>query len=660
MHRLHIDIETFSDISLVDAGVYRYVESPNFDILLFGYSLDGMDVKVIDLTEQDVSLPGWLVRALTSPEYIKVAHNASFEMACLSRYLGTLMVPHEWRDTAFMAYHAGLPGSLAGVGTALGFDQDKAKDRAGKDLIRYFSIPCRPTKSNGGRTRNLPEHAPEKWAQYIEYNRQDVVAEMEVDRILSAIPIPEWLQTQWEEDIEINRRGTCLDRRLVYGALHIADVETARLTRRAVEITGLENPNSVAQMRSWLASRGVQTDDLTKDTVSNLLRGDGLPDDVREALSIRQELGKSSVKKYERMRACVCDDDRVRGLLQFYGANRTGRFAGRLIQVQNLPRTYTKEIELARALVEEGNATAVRLLYGSAQDTLSQLIRTALVATPGNVLVDADFSAIEARVVAWLAGEEWTLQAFRDGKDIYCETASMMYHVPVEKHGANKHLRQKGKIATLACGYMGGVGAMKAMDPSGSIPEEEMQSVVDQWREANPHIVMLWNDLQNAAVAIISGQSGPVTIQGKVTLAMEYVDTARMFFLTALLPSGRKLYYPEPRIGQNRFGGTSITYLGTGEQKKWMRLETYGGKICENLVQAIARDCLCDAIDRLVKAGYPIVFHVHDEVVIDMPPGPNPQKLLDDVVRIMSEPISWAPGLPLDAAGWVGDFFTKD
>lgn len=661
-HHLSIDLETYSSVSLQKAGLYAYVESSDFEILLLAYSLDDLPVIVIDMARGGM-IPEWLEAALYDEDYIKHAYNASFEIACLSKYFERPLDPSQWRCTLFHGLYAGYPAGLEAVGKALGLEDDKKKLATGKALIRYFCLPCAPTKANGGRTRNSPSDAPDKWQQFIEYNRQDVVTEMAVEKKLSRFVVPEWLQKQWAVDLEIHRRGVAVDQDLVAGALAIRDEEAKELMAEAAAITGLDNPNSLQQMTGWLATQGIEVSSLTKDTVAGLLADPEVQGPARRVLEIRQELGKTSTKKYDAIAACTCPDGRIRGLLQFYGAARTGRWAGRLLQVQNLPRTYTKEIEFARDLVKAADLDALRVIYGSVHDTLSQLIRTALVASPGRVLVDADFSAIEARVISWVAGEEWRLKAFREGQDIYCASASQMFGVPVEKHGPNGHLRQKGKIAELALGYQGSANAMIAMGALDmGLSEEELPEIVRQWRDANPRIRQLWYDMQAAAEKVIRLETAYAMVGKYIMLSMEYNPDTGINYMVMRLPSSRKLFYPDPQIGTNRFGGSSITYLGVGATKKWERLETYGGKLVENAVQAIARDCLAYNIDKLDAAGYEIVFHVHDEVVIDYKPTQwwDGKMALANVVKIMSSPIWWAPGLPLDAAGWVGDFFTKD
>ena len=662
IHHLSIDLETFSSVSIRDAGAWKYLQSPDFEILLFAYSLDGGPVVVIDVASGE-TVPQWLVDALTSPDYIKHAYNAPFEYGCLDRVYGG-MIPSQWRCTMFHGLYCGYTAGLDATGKALGLPEDKQKLNTGKALIRYFCVPCRPSKSNGGRLRNLPKHDPDKWALFKEYNAQDVVTEMEIEKRLSLTPVPDWVQHQWEVDLTINQRGVAVDQELVQGALYMGAVTREALMQEATQITNLQNPNSGKQLLEWL-NKAMETgeDDalpnLRKDTVSKML--DGMEEgDVKRVLEIRQELSKTSTKKYDAIEECVCADDRVRGLLQFYGANRTGRWAGRLVQVQNLPRTYTQNIELARDLVRRKETGALRMIYGSVPDTLSQLIRTAFVASPGNVLIDADFSAIEARVISWLAGEEWRLQAFRDGKDIYCESASQMFGVPVVKHGINGELRAKGKIAELALGYQGGTGAlinMGALDMG--LTEEELPEIVTRWRDANSKIRNLWYAMDSAAIDVI-GRGGTAVVNG-LKLSREYDIAQGVSKLVIQLPSGRCLYYINPSLGTNQFGGSSIIYNGVDQTtKRWKQIETYGGKLTENCVQAIARDALAGALDRLEAAGLPVVFHVHDEVVIDAKPFASNKEMLKKVTDIMAAPIPWAPTLPLNAEGWVGDFFTKD
>lgn len=661
MKILYIDLETYSEAPLAKTGAYRYVDDDSFEILLLAYAVDDGDPEVVDMASGE-AVPDWIEDALTSDDYIKVAHNAQFEWACLQKYTGGKLVPEQWRCSAFMARHAGYPGSLEQAGAALGLAEDKKKLQTGKALIRYFCVPCKPTKANGGRTRNLPEHAPDKWKQFVTYNRQDVVTEREIVKKLSRFPIPGWLWKQFWTDLVINERGVALDLDLMEGALSISERERAALIAEAAEITGLENPNSLIQLQGWLREHGADLPDMTKDTVAKAAEDESLPPEAHRILQIRRELGKTSTKKYDAMKTCVCRDGRARGLLQFYGASRTGRFAGKQIQIHNLPRTYTKAIEFARELVQKADGDVLALMYGSVQDTLSQLIRTAFVPAPGHVFIDADFSAIEARVLAWLSGEEWVLQAFRDGKDLYCATASAMFHVPVEKHGQNAELRQKGKIAVLACGYGGGVGAMTAMGALDmGIPEDELPGIVDQWRQANANTKALWYEVQDAVDGAVYEYRATDVAGGKVRIGLEYNPDTATKYLTVRLPSGRVLYYPSPVQTTNRFGSPSIAYMGINQTTRaWTLIETYGAKIVENITQAVARDLLAEAIERLEAAGLPVVFHVHDEVVIDAARFGTDKEMLDRVCRIMSEVPEWAEGLPLAADGWVGLFFTKD
>lgn len=968
MHHLSIDLETFSSTPIAKAGAQKYISGPDFEILLFAYSLDGGPVEVIDLARGE-QLPPWLARAVTSPEYVKRAYNAAFEWGCLSKFLGAALPPNQWRCTMLHGLYCGYTAGLDATGRALGLPEDKRKLNTGKALIRYFCVPCAPTKANGGRTRNLPQHDPGKWELFKEYCRQDVVTEMEIERRLSAFPVPDFVQKQWETDLIINARGVAVDMDLVTGALYLGNAVRQNLIAEATDISGLSNPNSVAQLSSWLQTEtGEEVSDLRKDTVSKLLGKDGNSPHVRRMLEIRQELGKTSTKKYDAIEAAVCPDGRVRGLLQFYGANRTGRWcltgdhevltpsgwvrldqwgggdiacwapaterfsfqkaaslcfdyegdmvsiatqrcaqystpdhkmpylmkdgswgaaeigslsqhrfiipytgkrqetnssepdqlrvlimtqadghytrdgnlrfhfkkmrkverckhllrkcqipflisehtdgactisvknrhmplwlkqfkkkvfgywlldespdvifdelplwdgyvcgpnsiqyttvirenaeiiqaaavlsgrsatlivkprekedpnwgdayivniwnapghghtvrvenvsripyrgkvycaetktgyflvrrggkvwvtgnSGRLVQVQNLPRTYTEPLDLARELVKDCKLDALRGVYGSVPDTLSQLIRTAFIAPEGHVLIDADFSAIEARVISWLAGEEWRLEVFRTHGRIYEASASQMFGVPIEliKKGNPEYaLRQKGKVAELALGYQGSTGAlinMGALDMG--IPEEDLPDIISRWREANRRIRDLWYTMDTAAVQVIT-QGGSVGIRG-LMLAREFDYNRGIDVFTITLPSGRKLYYVHPGIGENQWGKPSISYMGTDQTtKKWKRIETYGGKLVENCVQAIARDCLAQAIDRLEAAGLPVVFHIHDEVVIDVEPWASEIAMLQTVVDIMRQPIPWAPGLPLNADGWVGSYFKKD
>lgn len=671
LHHLSIDLETYSTISIGAAGSYRYILDSSFEILLFAYSLDGMPVEVIDVASGQV-IPLWLKNALKNPLYIKHAYNAAFEWFALSKYLGWLP-PDQWRDTMLHALYCGYPASLDAAGRAMGLPEDKKKLTTGKALIRYFCVPCKPSNANGNRTRNLPRHDPAKWALFKEYNGQDVVTEMEIDHRLSAFPVPAFVQKQWEIDLMMNARGVAADMEMVSGALVIGATVKSQLMAEARQLSGLDNPNSIKQLARWLTEAtdsDAEITSVTKETVATMLK-QPQPANVQRMLEIRQELGKTSTKKYDALETCIADDGRVRGLLQFYGANRTGRWAGRLVQVQNLPRTYTHPLPPARQLVKDRNIDGLRLMYGSINDTLSQLIRTAFVATPGNVLIDADFSAIEARVISWLAGQEWRLEVFRTHGKIYEASASQMFHVPIEKikKGNPEYaLRQRGKVAELALGYQGGVSAMRRMDTGHNLDDlsdDEVKGIVNRWRETNSMIRDLWNIVDSAAVTVITN-GGALTIRSEtadavITLACELDVITGTRYMTILLPSGRKLYYPSPEIGVNRWGNPSVSYMGQNQTtKRWERVETYGGKLVENIVQAIARDCLAIAIENLEAQGLHVVFHIHDEVVIDTPAWADEDTMLETVTKIMTKPIPWAQMLPLNADGWVDKYFKKD
>lgn len=671
LHHLSIDLETYSTVSIGAAGSYRYILDPSFEILLFAYSLDGMPVEVIDVASGQV-IPLWLKNALKNPLYIKHAYNAAFEWFALSKYLGWLP-PDQWRDTMLHALYCGYPASLDAAGRAMGLPEDKKKLTTGKALIRYFCVPCKPSNANGNRTRNLPQHDPSKWALFKEYNGQDVVTEMEIDRRLSAFPVPAFVQKQWETDLMMNARGVAADMEMVSGALVIGATVKSQLMAEARQLSGLDNPNSIKQLAQWLTDAtdsDAEITSVTKETIATMLK-QPQPANVQRMLEIRQELGKTSTKKYDALETCIADDGRVRGLLQFYGANRTGRWAGRLVQVQNLPRTYTHPLPPARQLVKDRNIAGLRMIYGSINDTLSQLIRTAFVATPGNVLIDADFSAIEARVISWLAEQEWRLEVFRTHGKIYEASASQMFHVPIEKikKGNPEYaLRQRGKVAELALGYQGGVSAMRRMDTGHNLDDlsdDEVKGIVDRWRETNSMIRDLWNIVDSAAVTVITN-GGAQTIRSEttdavITLACELDVITGTRYMTILLPSGRKLYYPSPEIGVNRWGNPSVSYMGQNQTtKRWERVETYGGKLVENIVQAIARDCLAIAIENLEAQGLHVVFHIHDEVVIDTPAWADEDTMLETVTKIMTKPIPWAQMLPLNADGWVDKYFKKD
>lgn len=657
MHRvMGVDIETYSSVDLAEAGVYAYTEAPDFDILLIGYKFDDEDaVHVIDTLAVDRDFDEELYEfreALTDPSIIKTAFNANFERTCLAKWTGAPMPPEEWRCTMIKALTLGLPGNLAGAGEALGLPAEKLKNPQGKALIQFFSKPCKPTRTNGQRTRNLPAHNPAKWKLFIEYNRQDVVTEQEILRRLSIYKTPESEQQLWSLDQHMNDNGVKLDIPMVEKIVEYDTQRRQELQEETQAITGLRNPNSLVQLKKWLGAQGVTMTNVTKDTIAATLRTE-LPDNVRRMLEIRTALGKTSVAKYSTMLTAVCQDHRLRGILQFYGANRSGRWAGRLVQTHNLTKNTLPDLTLARELAAEGDFETMGTLFGETAFVFSELIRTAFIPSDGCRFVVSDFSAIEARVLAWIAGEEWVLDAFRAGKDIYCETAAMMYHVPVEKHGANSHLRQKGKVAVLACGYQGGVGAMKRMDKGGSIPENELQSVVDQWREANPRVVKLWRTCEMAAKTAIQEHRTVRILRG---IEFSYIN--RNLFIK--LPSGRKLCYWDTRLKQDDFTGRlSIVYMGVNQEtKQWGETETYGGKLVENIVQATARDCLAVAMTRVSALDYKIVMHVHDEMIVDVPSTDT--EAPGKITAIMAQPIDWAEGLPLRGDTYETPFYMKD
>ena len=646
MKTISIDIETFSSVDLAKSGVYRYAESPDFEVLLFGYSIDGGAVSVVDLASGE-KIPPHILSALEDETVIKCAFNANFERICLSRLLGyetgRYLSPVSWHCTMVWSAYMGLPLSLQGCGAVLRLDRQKLTE--GKELIRYFCVPCQPTKANGGQTRNRPGDAPEKWARFKIYNARDVETEAEIQQKLSRFPVPEEIWDEYCIDQKINDTGVALDRTLVREAIAMDGVSGHKLSDAMKSLTALENPNSVSQMKAWLAANGLHTDTLGKKTVTELLKT--APELLREVLLLRQQLAKSSVKKYQAMENAVCSDGRARGMFQFYGANRTGRWAGRLIQMQNLPQNHLSDLSQARALVRIGNREAVKLLYEDIPDTLSQLIRTAFVAPEGKKFIVADFSAIEARVIAWMAGETWRQQVFADGKDIYCASASQMFGVPVEKHGINGHLRQKGKIAELALGYGGAVGALKAMGALDmGLSEEELPPLVQAWRNANPNIVNLWWAVDSAATEAVQRRTSAKTH------GIRFTYRSGMLLIT--LPSGRNLTYIKPKIGTNSFGSPCVTYEGIGGTKKWERLESYGPKFVENIVQATARDILCYAMKTLRHTD--IVMHIHDEIVIEA----DPQMSLQAVCGQMGKTPPWAPGLLLRADGYETQFYRKD
>lgn len=642
MRNLSIDIETYSDVDLSKCGVYKYASSPAFEVLLFGYAADGGDVRVVDLACGE-QIPEEVISALSDTSVTKWAFNAMFERVCLSNFLGEWLEPEGWHCTMVWSATLGLPLSLESAGAALGLEKQKLTE--GKDLIRYFCVPCKPTKANGGRMRNRPEHDPEKWERFKAYNLRDVETEMQIQKRLSNFPVPDAIWEEYHLDQEINDRGIGVDMELVRQAIEIDTRSRERLTAAMQELTELENPNSVQQMKQWLADHGLETDTLGKKAVAELVKI--APEPLREVLSLRQQLAKSSVKKYTAMENAVCADSRAHGMFQFYGANRTGRFSGRLIQLQNLPQNHIPDLAQARALVRSGNYEALSMLYEDIPDTLSQLIRTAFVPQDGRKFIVADFSAIEARVIAWFAGERWRLKVFEDGGDIYCASASQMFHVPVEKHGVNGHLRQKGKIAELALGYGGSVGALKSMGAlEMGLAEEELQPLVDAWRGSNPMITQFWWDVDRAVKDCIR-QRVPTETHG---LRFDY--RSAMLFIT--LPSNRRLAYVKPRIGENQFGGESVTYMGMGGTKKWERLESYGPKFVENIVQGTARDILCYAMQTLKNCS--IVAHVHDEIIIEA----DRRMSVTAVCEQMGRTPIWAKGLKLRADGYECEFYQKD
>ncbi|MCI6360583.1 MAG: DNA polymerase [Eubacterium coprostanoligenes] len=642
MKTLSIDIETYSDVDLNKAGVYKYSSSPRFEILLFAYSLNGEKVKVVDLVQGE-SIPNEVVDAIFDDEYTKFAFNSNFERVCLSRYFHTLLTPDSWRCTMVWSAYMGLPLSLKGVGVALKLDEQKMSE--GKELIKFFCSPCLPTKANGGRTRNMPYHAPEKWELFKKYNIRDVEVEMAIQKKLSKVPVPDFVWDEYHIDQEINDRGILVDMDFVESAIAMDEKSHNNLMIEIQNLTGLENPNSVQQMKSWLKERGIDTDSLSKKTVKDLLQN--APDEIKPVLEIRQQLAKSSVKKYQAMQSAACEDNRCKGMFQFYGANRSGRFAGRIVQLQNLPQNHIDDLELARQRVKDNNIKAVQENYESVADTLSQLIRTAFIPKHGYKFIVADYSAIEARVIAWLAGEEWRLEAFKQGKDIYCASASQMFGVPVEKNGVNGDLRQKGKIAELALGYGGSVGALTAMGALDiGLKESELKPLVDAWRSSNQKITALWWAVDRAAKEAVIRKTAIVSygIKFEVKYGILFVH----------LPSGRCLSYCQPKIGKNQFGEDSVTYMGIGTNKKWQRIESYGPKFVENIVQGIARDLLCFAM-RTLK-DYRIVAHVHDELIIECPRNTQ----LNDICEQMAITPEWANGLLLRADGYECQFYKKD
>ena len=660
MKEMSIDLETYSDVNITKCGAYKYAESDEFEILLFGVSVDGGPVKVYDLACGD-TIPEEILAALSDENVTKWAFNASFERICLSNWLkkhrpeyftgysipedpaGQYLDPASWKCTMIWSAYMGLPLSLEGVGAVLKLQDQKLKE--GKDLIRYFCSPCKPTKSNGGRTRSLPEHDPEKWSLFKSYNKRDVEVEMAIQKRLSKYPVPDFIWDEYHLDQEINDRGIALDMDVVENAITFDERSKAALSETMQDITGVENPNSVVQMKAWLSENGVEAESLGKKDVAKLI--DDTDGQVEEALRLRLQLAKSSVKKYQAMQNAVCKDGRAHGMFQFYGANRSGRWAGRLIQLQNLPQNHMPDLADARAIVKAGDYDTLQLLYDDIPDTLSQLIRTAFVPRPGYKFIVSDFSAIEARVLAYLAGENWRSKVFAEGKDIYCASASQMFGVPVEKHGINGHLRQKGKIAELALGYGGSVGALKSMGAlEMGLTEEELQPLVNSWRNSNTMITAFWWDIDRAVKTTITQR-----IQTEVR-GIRFFYKSGMLFIK--LPSGRLLSYVKPRIGENQHGGESVTYEGVGSTKKWERIESYGPKFVENIVQAVSRDILCYAMKTLRHCF--IVGHVHDELIIECSPDVD----LNVICKQMGRSPDWMPDILLRADGYETNFYKKD
>lgn len=647
MKELHIDLETFSSTDLGKCGLYKYSESTDFEITLFGYSVDGGEVHVVDLMKGE-KIPEEIINAIKDESVIKTAHNAMFERVCLSRFLGlpphTYLNPRSWHCTLIWSAYLGLPLALKDVGYVLKLDKQKLEE--GKELVKYFCVPCSPTKTNNYRTRNMPDDAPEKWELFKAYNKRDVETEMEIQQRLEKYPVPDEVWEEYWLDQEINDRGVRVDLTLVEKAIAMDEASKTELTQKAQEITNLENPNSAIQLKHYLSTIGVDVESLGKKQVKEMLK-EASPE-VKEILELRLQLAKSSVKKYQAMKNASCSDDRARGMFQFYGANRTGRFSGRLIQLQNLPQNHLPDLAEARSLVRDGDYEVVKLLYEDVPDTLSQLVRTAFIPSEGKKYIVADFSAIEARVIAWFANEKWRLDAFKNGEDIYCASASQMFHVPVVKHGVNGELRQKGKIAELALGYGGSVGAMKAMGALDmGLDEEELEDIVTMWRGASPNITKFWWDVDSAAMKAVKEKT---TV--KLHHGITFTYKSGLLFIT--LPSGRKLSYVKPRIGINQFGGECITYEGVGSTKKWERIDTFGGKLVENIVQSTARDLLCYAIKNLKDKR--IVMHIHDEVVIEA----EKETTVKEISDIMGQTPPWAEGLLLRADGYECEFYKKD
>lgn len=641
---LGIDIETFSDVDLIKCGVYAYADSPAFEVLLFAYSFDGEETQIIDLAQGE-TIPAEVESAIFDDSITKTAFNANFERTCLSRFFGTQLSPDSWHCSAVQAAMLALPRSLEDVGAVLGLDKQKMKE--GKELIRYFCVPCKPTKANGGRTRNLPHHAPEKWELFKTYCKRDVDVEKAIRQKLHYFPIPESEMEMYRLDQEINDRGVLVDLALVYQAISCESLHKEIVTKRAYELTRLENPNSVAQLKSWLTGKGMEIDSLSKKTVSDLIKEtDG---EVEELLKLRLLMAKTSVKKYEAMERSVCKDGRVHGMLMFYGANRSGRWSGKIVQIQNLPQNHIMDLELARNLVKQGRFEDLELFYDSTPNVLSELIRTAFVPKKGCRFIVADFSAIEARVLAWLSGEQWRLDVFASHGKIYEASASAMFHVPIEEITKGSPLRQKGKISELALGYGGSVGALTSMGALDmGLAEEELSPLVSTWRNANPHITQFWWDVDAAAVRAV--------LEKRRTKAGRIIFEYKSGILFVMLPSGRKLAYVKPRMAVNKFGRDGLTYEGISENKKWSRIETYGPKLVENIVQGTARDLLAEAMLRVEKAGYRIVMHCHDEIIAEVPEGFGS---VEDMSEVMAVQPAWADGLPLRADGYECSFYQK-
>lgn len=649
MKKLSCDIETFSDVDLIRCGVYKYADSPNFEMLLFAYAVDDGDVNIIDIAGGE-ELPEEIIQAIKSDTVVKTAYNAQFERVCLSRYLklpeGEYLNPQSWYCTAVQAAELALPLSLADVGSVLGLERQKMTE--GKELIKYFCVPCKPTKSNGNRTRNRPCHDINKWETFKKYCMRDVDVECQIADKLKMYPISDEEHRLYVLDQIINDRGVLVDSELAEQAVKLNSIQTAVAVEQAYMITGLENPNSVTQLKQWLKENGVEIESLSKKTVKSL--ADETDGDVSEMLKLRLLMAKTSVKKYEAVIRSVCNDNRVHGMMRFCGANRTGRWSGNILQPQNLPQNHLPDLTLARDIVKDGDFEMLDMMFGNVPNVLSELIRTVIIPKPKHRFIVADFSAIEARVLAWIAGEQWRIDTFKNGGDIYCASASKMFKVPVEKHGVNGELRQKGKISELACGYGGSVGALKNMGAvEMGVQENELQGLINDWRNANPHIVKLWTEVGNTAMKAIKEKT--IVSLGKLVFMYE------RGILFIRLPSGRRLSYIKPRIGTNRFGGDSITYMGVSASKKWERLETFGGKLVENIVQAIARDLLASAMMNVANAGYDIVFHVHDEIIAEVPDG---QGSVDEMCMLMSINPDWADGIPLSADGYECEYYRKD